>query len=365
MVDYSTLAYDTAVLIQVVPNLKRAQSFLLDKFFPNIVVSDTEEVAIDVDIGQRRLAPFVSPLVEGKLVEARRIQTNIFKPAYIKDRRSPDLRRPIRRMIGERIAGVMTASEREMSNLEFEMTDQIDMLTRRQEWMAAQVMMNGSVTIRGEGYPTVLVDFGRDSNLTLTKTSTATWVAANVVAGNASPTFDIETAQRLVLKISGAMMTDIIFTTSAWEGFIADPLLKGAIYYPRLGESGNVVNPGAEITRGAIYKGQWGQYSLWIYNDWFVDEGTEGGTQGTEYPMVTDGYVLMAGRDLMGTRGYGVILDPEINYASMPYAPKTWTSHDPAQRYLMMQSAPIIIPSRVNACVAINACPSLFSGVSL
>ena len=360
--DFSALAYDTAVLIQVVPNLKVAQSFLLDKFFPNMVVSDTEEVAIDVDVGLRRLSPFVSPLVEGKLVEARRIQTNMFKPAYIKDRRAPDLRRPIRRMIGERIAGVMSAAEREMANLEFEMTDQVDMITRRMEWMAAQVLMSGTVTIKGEGYPTCIVDFGRDANLTVTKTSTATWVAANVTAGNASPTFDIEYAQRLLLKLSGAMATDIIFTTSAWEGFIADPLLKGAIYYPRLGESGNVVDPGARISRGAIYKGQWGQYALWIYNDWFIDSGTEGGTLNQEYPMLTDGYVIMAGPDLMGTRGYGVILDPEINYASMPYAPKTWTSHDPAQRYIMLQSAPIIIPSRVNAAVAINACPSLFTG---
>ena len=79
------LIYDTNVLIQVVPNLKRATSFLLDKFFPNLVVSDTEFVSIDVDVGKRRMSPFVSPLVEGKLVEARRIQTNTFKPAYIKD----------------------------------------------------------------------------------------------------------------------------------------------------------------------------------------------------------------------------------------------------------------------------------------
>lgn len=48
---------------------------------------------------------FVSPLVEGKLVESRKYQTNTFKPAYIKDKRAPDLRKPIRRQIGERIGG--------------------------------------------------------------------------------------------------------------------------------------------------------------------------------------------------------------------------------------------------------------------
>ena len=117
--------YDTNVLIQVVPNLKLPVSFLLDKFFPNIVVSDSEFVSIDVEVGLRRIAPFVSPLVEGKIVEQRRFQTNTFKPAYIKDKRAPDLRKPIRRIIGERIGGELSGAAREMANIEEEMADQV------------------------------------------------------------------------------------------------------------------------------------------------------------------------------------------------------------------------------------------------
>lgn len=344
------LIYDTNTLIQVVPNLKRATTFLLDRFFPNIVTSDSELVSIDVDVGKRRMAPFVSPLVEGKLVEQRRIQTNTFKPAYIKDKRAPDLRKPVRRMIGERIGGDMTGAEREMANLEFEMTDQIDILTRRLEWMAAQALTTGTVTITGDGFPETLVDFGRDSTLTVAKTGSAQWTAANCAALNASPTNDIETWQRQILKKSGATVTDIIFTTSAWEGFIADPLLKGAIYYPRLGESGNVIDPGSRIARGAVYKGQWGQYSLWIYNEWYVDDDN------VEQPMLIDGTIVMSGEEMMGTRAFGQIVDPAFNYASLPFAPKTWVTEDPAQRYIMMQSSPIVIPSRVNAALAASVC---------
>jgi hypothetical protein len=78
-------------------------------------------------------------LVEGKLVESRKYQTNRFKPAYIKDKRAPDLRKPVRRQIGERIGGGdLTPEQRQQANLAFEMEDQIDMLDRRLEWMAAQ-----------------------------------------------------------------------------------------------------------------------------------------------------------------------------------------------------------------------------------
>src|ERR1035437_847835 len=348
------LIYDTNTLIAVVPNLKRAVSFLLDRFFPNVVNSDSEFVSIDVDIGKRRMSPFVSPLVEGKLVEQRRIQTNTFKPAYIKDKRAPDLRKPVRRMIGERIGGDMTGAEREKANLEFEMTDQVDMLKRRLEWMAASALATGTVTVAGEGFPTVVVDFGRDPSLTVALTSTARWTPANVVAGNASPISNLESWQHQVLKKSGARVTDIIFTTAAWEGFIADPLLKSAIYYPRLGESGNLIDPGTRIERGAVFKGQWGQYKLWIYNEWYVDDND------VEQPMLADGTVLLAGEDMMGTRAFGQILDPAFNYATLSFAPKTWVSEDPPQRYLMMQSSPIVIPSRVNAAFAASVCAPVF-----
>jgi Phage major capsid protein E len=248
-----------------------------------------------------------------------------------------------------------------MANLEAEMTDQIDIVDRRLEWMAASALATGTVTIAGDGFPTVVVDFGRDPTLTVAKSGGAQWTLANVTAGTASPTGDIEAWQRQILKKSGATVTDIIFTTSSWEGFIADPLLKGAIYYPKLGESGNIIDPGARIQRGAVFKGVWGQYSLWIYNEWYVDSGTEGGQVDKEYPMLTDGTVVMSGPDMMGVRAFGQILDPAFNYEALPYAPKTWVTEDPAQRYIMMQSSPIVIPSRVNASFAASVCPAVFT----
>lgn len=342
----NTFVYDTNTLIQVVPNLKLSQNWLLDRFFPNIVMSDTEFVSIDVDVGKRRMSPFVSPLVEGKLVEQRRYQTNQFKPAYIKDKRAPDLRKPVRRAIGEQIGGALTGAEREMANIESEMTDQLDMLHRRLEWMAASALSTGTVTITGDGFPTVVVDFGRDASLTVAKTGGAQWTVANVKAGTASPTADIEAWQTQTLKKSGAVMTDIVFTTSSWAGFLADPALTGAIIYPKLADAGNTILNGPSIVQGAVYKGKWGQYDLWLYNDWFVDDNN------VEQPMLLDGTVLMSGAGLMGTRAFGQVMDPEFNYEALPFAPKTWVEKDPAQRLIMLQSSPIVIPSRVNASFA-------------
>lgn len=338
--------FDTNVLIQVVPNLMTSQNWLLDKFFPNITESDTEEVSIDVDVGLRRLAPFVSPLVEGKLVEARKFQTNSFKPAYIKDKRAPDLRKPIRRQIGERIGGQYSAAEREMLNLQFELTDQIDMINRRLEWMAASALQTGTVTVTGEGYETQVVDFGRSSDLTIALSGADKW-PETVEAGktNTKPSADIEDWAQRMLKESGAVATDIVFTTKSWKAFRLDTSVKdSAITFPALSPFGNQINPGAQIKTGAVYKGRWGNYDLWVYNDWFIDP-----LDGKEKPMIADGSVIMSGADLMGTRAFGAIIDPAFNYGPMAYAPKSWLQQDPAQRFIMVQSAPLVIPSRVNA----------------
>lgn len=344
MAGYPDALFSTTVLVQVVQNLKTAQTFLLDRFFPNVVEAETEFVAIDVDVGKRRMSPFVSPLVEGKLVEARRVQTNVFTPPYIKDKRAPDLLRPVRRQIGERIGGQLSPQERMEANLVFEMNDQVDMLKRRQEWMAAQALLLGQVTVTGDGFPSAVINFGRAPALTLALTGAAMWDA---VGSTASPGTDFDDYANLVLKESGAAPTDIVFTPTPWKYFIQDQNVRDSLWYQRAGDS-NQINLGSQVVKGAQYKGHWGNYDLWMYNDWYVDENN------VEQRMVPDGTVLFGSPQLDGTRAYGTIKDPAFNYGSLAYAPKSWVTEDPAQRFLMMQSAPLVIPSRVNAFMAVT-----------
>lgn len=343
-----SLTYTTAKLVGLVPNLKTSQNFLLDKFFPGVVLADTEEVAIDVDVGLRRMSPFCSPLVEGKLVEQRRYETNKFKPPYIKDKRAPDLRKPVRRMIGERIGGEMTGAERELANLQMEMADQVDMVNRRLEWMAASALTTGTITLAGDGFPTTVINFNRSSALTIALSGSDKWGATvNANGRDTNIVGQLTSWAAAVLKASGAVVTDIVFTNGAWQKFLTAEGVQGAIYYPNLANNGNAVNPGTQVQKGAVYMGRWGQFDLWLYNDWYID------ANGVEQPMIPDGTIIMSSETgLMGTRAFGMILDPKFAYQPMAYAPKTWIMDDPAQRIIMMQSSPLVIPSRVNAALA-------------
>lgn len=338
--------FSTAVLALVVAELPLPAPFILNSFFRAIQTESSEEIHFDIDSGSRRLAPFVSPIVAGQVVQSKGYQTKSFKPAYIKDKRAPDLRKPIRRMMGERIGGELSASEREQANLTFELTDQIDMINRRLEWMAAQALLTGTVTIAGDGFPTTLIEFGRASGLTLTLAGGVQWTNANIASGAARPTADLETWALKVLKESGAVVEDVVFSTDAWQQFLLDPVLKAVAWYPNQGGN-NAVELGAQIVKGAQSKGKWGNYNLWVYNDWYVDDNN------VEQPMIPNGTVIMSGSQLMGTRSFGAILDPKFAYGALPYAPKSWVQEDPAQRFLLMQSAPIVIPSRANGAIAV------------
>lgn len=339
------VAFDTADLVEVVPNLLTPQTFFLRRYFPNVRMSDTRFVAIDVIIGKRRMSPFVSPRMEGKLVEALRVQTNLFEPPYIKDKRAPDLLRPVMRKIGEKLlGGEVSAVDRELANINFEMQDQIDMINRRLEWMATRALLTGTVTVSGDGFPDTTVDFGRAAANTIVLSGGARWGQAGV-----SPASSLLTWSTQMLKLVGIAPKEVIMTPDAFDLFIADLKVQPAILYPIWNPYNNQMNPGVQVVKGAIQKGMWGDLAIYVYNDWYVDDNN------VEQPMLPAGTVIMVAPDdggLMGVQAFAQIIDPEFNYQAMMYAPKTWITQDPAQRLIMMQSAPLVIPGRPNASLA-------------
>jgi hypothetical protein len=80
--------FGTHVLNRVVAMMQRPARGLLNKYFPGTENHDTEEIYFDVKEGKRRLAPFVSPLVPGKLIDGTGYKVKSFRPAYVKVKRN-------------------------------------------------------------------------------------------------------------------------------------------------------------------------------------------------------------------------------------------------------------------------------------
>lgn len=327
--------FSTNVMLGVVNSLLAPPQFLIDRFFPNEQNDQSEEIHFDLVDKTRRLAPFVSPVVAGKIVQSQGMQTKTFKPAYIKDKRVFDSSRPLKRVAGERIGGALDPMNRQRIILGNELIDQVDMVNRRLEVMAAEALRTGGVTVTGELYPTTYVDFQRNAALTITLTGANRWGQSGV-----KPLDSFQDWSQLVLQKSGAMPRDVVMTVDVWKVFREDAVVQKRLDQLR-GNSTLVQD--AQMEEGGVFMGVIDGFNVFVYSGWYVDDNN------VEQSILPAGTVLMGGGQIQGVRAFGAIRDEEAGFQAVSYYPKSWVEKDPSVRYLLMQSAPLVVPTRVNA----------------
>lgn len=327
--------FSTAVLARVVAELPAPAPFFLNSFFTGLQTETSEEIHFDIDQGRRRLAPFVSPIVAGKVVRSQGYTTKVFTPAYVKDKRVFDANRPFKRAIGERIGGEMAPAQRLQAMLGTELLDQLGMLTRRQEVMAVEALRTGKIIVSGADYPTAELDFGRHTDLTKGLTGATRWGEAGV-----SPLADVQAWSLLVTQHSGAAANVVVMDIKAWQLFSADAQVQKLLDRFR---GKDAMNP-TVVGEGGRYMGSIGDLDIYVHVGWY-----EHPTTGATTPYLPDHTVIITSPDLEGVRAYGAIRDEAAGFQAVPFFAKSWTEPDPAVRYLLMQSAPLPVPYRINA----------------
>ena len=261
--------FSTHVLNRVVEHLDRPASFLLDTFFKSIQTEDNEEIHFDVDQSKPRLVPFVSPLVEGKVVDTAGFETRSFKPAYVKDKRRFDPNAPLKRMIGETIGGCLKPMDRREAALGRMLNDQLENLTRREEVMSAEALRMGKITVSGENYPTQIIDFQRDNSLTQVLTGDTRWGEAGVKVLD-----NIEDWAGLIQMKSGAAARTIVMDPLAWRLLKNDEHVERLLDIRRGSASTLTIDPLVRDQGNdkARYAGSVGDFDFWVYNDAYVDD---------------------------------------------------------------------------------------------
>lgn len=331
--------YSTDFVMGILEGLTVPKSALLDAFFSTVQTEESEEIHFDKLDGAKKLAPFVSPVVQGKIVQERGFTTSTFKPAYIKPKTVLDPTRPLKRSAGEQIGGSLSASVRAELILVQEMENQIQMIRNRMEWMAAQILRTGAVTISGDGYQTQVVNFGRTASHTVTLTGTNIW---DDVASR--PRDDLQDWATLIARDSGGDGQDVVMEPEAWKKFRNHANVKEAINFRRTNDT--AVAAGAMRDRGLVRRGEIDGFTIWTYQDWYQAD------DGTVTPFLPADTVLMVAGAIEGVQAYGAIVDPEAEFRAMQFFPKVWMEKDPGRNVLMTQSAPLVVPLRPDASVA-------------
>jgi hypothetical protein len=328
--------FSTNVLTEVVNSLPNDPPFfLLDTFFPNVQTEESEEIHFDIEPSSMGLAPFVLPVVEGQLMSNQGYETATFKPAYIKPKRAFDNSTTYRRAMGEGLTGTLSRAQRFELNVSRHLEIDRKMIRRRLEWMAASILRTGAVTISGEKYPTKVVNFGRAVGLTVTLSGAAKWDQSGV-----NPLTDMGTWASVMGDNGGSFPSNWVMDTAAWNVFRNHADIKENLELVNgAGSLSLDISPNSQF--GAYRAGMIDNHTIWVYAGSYKDES------GTVTKFLPTGTVLAVG-DLDGVQAYGAILDLKAGLQAVPMFSKSWEVEDPSVRFIMTQSAPLLVPRRVN-----------------
>lgn len=329
--------FNTRTMLRALEERRPPKLFLTNTFFPTVETSQTEVVDIDVIRNKRRLAPFVHPLAEGKLVERVGFSTKSFKPPYLKPKMATTAADLLKRAIGESIYSSQTPAERAAGQLTKDLAEMIDMIWRRVEWMAASALFTDSIVVMGEGV-SATIDFGRASSHEITLASGSKWTQSG-----GDPISDLRDWKSLVAQDTGLVPNVAVFGHDVVEAFLADADVQAI-----LGRFSNLTVTAAmdtaNLADGVTYIGRVEGLDIYSYEEWYLDSG------GTEQPLVPVDKVLLASTRARRAVHFGAIQDLDAQgLAAVPAFPKSWRTPDPSAQWVMLQSAPIVVPTQVDA----------------
>lgn len=315
--------------------------FLLATLFQTIETSDTENVDIDIVKGDQRLAPFVAPVVEGKLVEDQGFKTNTYKPPYIKPKFVTKATQFLsERSVGASIYGGDSPAQRAANKLAKEIQDGQNQITRREEWMAAQALTTGTITVVGDGLDYV-IDFGMTASHKVTLLTTDRWSETT-----GTPVDDIKAWATLIQEDGDANADILIGGASAIDALVSHASVKDLLDTRRIDLG--LIDP-RQLQKGVTYYGSLKatgiNIELYGYTSRYTDDAGD-----MQYYIPTD-RVILTSRDADFRRNFAAIQDLEANFVPLPIFIKSWEEKDPSGRVVLMQSAPLPAPHQIDAIV--------------
>ena len=341
--------FESRTMLAALEESFKPRTFLTDMFFPQEETHGEKWIDITIEKGKRKLAPFVSPRAEGRTLKRDGRTVKSYAIPLLKPKRVTNAEDLVKRNNGSSIYTPENLMQKSAEELGKDLVELTNSIVRRVEWMAAQALTTGKITVSGvvdDGDDSAVVDdevdFNMDSTHKITLTGAALWTAST---GN--PIKDLRDWKRLIAKDSGLSARVVVFGSSVAEAFVNNDNVKGSLSNRRI-EQGQI-NP-QELPEGVTY---WGYLNdpgldIYSYDEWYLDDN------GVEQPMIPVDHLVMGSTNARATQHYGPILDMdaiEQGMAINKYFPKSWRKKDPSARFVMVQSAPLTIPHQIDAFV--------------
>ena len=334
--------YTPRTLAEVVKTTPPVRTFLRDRFFTNVKTFPTKRVDIDIVKGNRKMAAFIHPMVGGEIVQAEGYETKSYAPPLINPATISTADQLLERLPGEDMYSGKTPADRAAEKLIEEYNQLNDMTTRREEWMAAQVLTTGQLKVKGKGVDEV-IDFGLTNKIALA--STKKWGASAAdIWGN------LKDWKQQVSRNGFANANMVIMGKAAADAFMADATVAKLLDNRRI-EIG-AIKP-EEMEGGLTYYGHLNLpgVDIYGYDEVYLDDET-----GETKPLIPDNVVLMIPSAASFMRAYGLCtyLDDEGAWhsAETDRLLRTYVEHRPDRRFIELQTHPLLIPDKIDSWFA-------------
>lgn len=336
--------YDPRTMMDALERMAPVHTFIKNTFFTNEETFPSKHVDVDFYKGKRRIAPFVHPKIGGTTVENRGYSTQSYEPPLVAPDKITTADDLMQRTAGEPLYGGLTPAQRAARRIGKDLSELDEMITRREEWMAAQAVFTGKIPVVGEGLDEE-IDFNFTNKVTLSGADL--WSDPD-----SDPISDLENWVRQVRQNGFVNPDSCIMAYDAANAFINHSKVRDLLDTRRI-EVG-AIQP-EQLPNGVTYLGRINKLGLDIYqyDEWYLDDWTDPDNP-TEKPIVPSGTVAVISTQANFSLLYAAITIVDMDtkqWATVEASrvPDTWVTKKPDRRFVQVSSKPLPVPHEVDS----------------
>ena len=354
--------YDTHTMLKLSEVVKPKSTFLRDRYFPTSAedIFTSSDVMVDFkDESDNVLAPVVLPDKGGIPMARGGYQTHSFTPPLVAPERTLTAEQLLKRQAGEAVFSTITPEQREAKQLIQDLQDLNDAIDLREEYMAAQTLLNQGYTLKqyadkygSSEYVEKEIKFYSGGSNPSTYTCSTKWDNSGDIIADIAAMADQLTKR-------GLRATDLIVS-----GKVADVMLSNSTILSLLDNRRFIlaqeVNPqgnadGSVLIAVLNVKGH--LINVFSYTRQYRSEAKSGSPLAyTSVDFIPEKYVVMTAPG-MGRTAYGAITQMEganrdfVTYASKR-VPHVIIDEHSNTRTLIQQSRPLVMPKTLNSAIS-------------
>ena len=340
--------FETHTLLMAVEQLNPPTTFLRNRYFPTNASTDvfsTNDVLVEYKDGSKRLAPFVAPRKGGVTILRSGYEVQRFEPPCIAPRRMLTIDDLNKRGFGEALLTQLTPEQRQRTLILKDAQELSEMITRREEAMAAEVMQTNACVMKhiaddADVYDEKYIAFYTGSSNPAQYTPSGNW--SKDYAGILG---DLGAMSRLLTK-RGLPATDLVVGADVADAILANAEIQKLLDLKNY-EAGridpSVLGNGATHIATLNAKGR--IINVICYDEEYMD-GSE------TKPYIDPKSVILtapgAGRTLYGAVSQVEQSDGQFHTYTGKRVPKYLSNAEGNTRSLTLTSCPLLIPNNKN-----------------